>query len=91
MVTARVLTAPDQEEQQAAWLENELTGQELHRLVTELATLAGVEPRTATSEQVDQWLGEGRDAVLSAGLAVLGPESVRQLLGSPELLLPLPA
>jgi hypothetical protein len=84
-----VLTAPDQEEQQAAWLESELSGPQLPRLVIELAALAGVEPRTATSEQVDQWLDERRTAVLSEGLAGLAPESVRQLLGSPEFLLPL--
>lgn len=81
-----VLTMPDEHRELAGWLERQLAGMELPRLVAELLVVHGSEnKRTTLPRDLDVYL----DSILQSGLSGLPDKVLCQLLQNPKLLLDL--
>jgi hypothetical protein len=80
------LEIPDEPSELPAWLERQLVGSRLGRLVAELEAVHGVDDR---GDRLDDLLGDHRDAVRQRGLAALPREAIGALLRRPRLLLEL--
>jgi hypothetical protein len=86
-MTLQVLDIPEDVGQLAEWLETKLLGLELGELVAELSA---VHPDTAAAaDSLEEVLGDQVERILVGGLKALPPESVRQFLVRPRLLLEL--
>lgn len=89
MVGLRILDMPVEEERLNRWLEDQIAGPNLRRLICELATIQQVVPTEATSAQLNEWLGDNRQAIVDSGLAGVSHTKVRELIQHPGLLLAL--
>ena len=78
-----VLTMPDEPDAVPGWLERELVGANLPRLVAELGVVHDAGGRTADLTAV---LGRDRDALLAGGLAAIPRPVLSTLLTTPSLL-----
>jgi hypothetical protein len=80
-----LLTIPDAPGQLAGWLERQLVGLDLRRLVAELEAVHGPAPQVP----LRQTLGPHLARIVQGGLGGLPPEVMRRLLRQPLLLLEL--
>lgn len=81
------LDIPDDPAQLPAWLDRHLAGPHLGELIAELSAVHG--PASGAADDVEEFLGNHRQAVLEGGLAALSKEKLRLLLLQPRLLLDL--
>jgi hypothetical protein len=82
-VTGVVLTIPEDPDGLPGWLERQLVGPDLDRLVAELTVVHGRPPSRASLAAV---LAGHRERVLAAGLGELPRPALCQLLRQPDLL-----
>ena len=85
-MTPICLDMPDSPQELAAWLDRQLVGLELQRLIAELETIRG-NPGPAIS--LEEALGEQLPQVLAGGLSQANDDSIGRLLRTPRLLLDL--
>ncbi|MDX1961988.1 MAG: hypothetical protein SFX18_02470 [Pirellulales bacterium] len=88
-MNARILEIPSEPADIADWLARELVGPGLPQLARELQTIHGGTTTTATDEELYQWLGGDKAILLEQGLTAVSTDKQKQLLGRPELLVPL--
>jgi hypothetical protein len=81
------LEIPDEPASLAGWIERQLTGLDLSELAAELSVVHGAPEQP--SHSVREVLGADLRAVLENGLGRVTPETLRQLLVQPALLLEL--
>ncbi len=81
-MTIYALEIPNDDAAVPRWLEQQITGPELHQLVAELRAVKSSE----SAPDLNQLLGASRDPMLEQGLGILSPEQRSQLLAHPELL-----
>jgi hypothetical protein len=81
-----VMTLPDEPAELPAWLERQLTGLDLARLIAELTAVHGP---GAAGPALEEVLGPHLPAVMSRGLSALPQPLLRTLLTRPALLYPL--
>ena len=85
----RILDVPDDATQLAAWLDEQLAGYRLLETVSELRALRDLPAADPSPVEIEEWLGQRRDAVLAKGTAALEECQQRELLRRPWLLLDL--
>ncbi len=85
----RILDVPDDATQLAAWLDEQLAGYRLLETVSELRALRDLPAADPSPVEIEEWLGQRRDAVLAKGTAALEEGQQRELLRRPWLLLDL--
>ncbi|MEY4179928.1 MAG: hypothetical protein RLY70_3502 [Planctomycetota bacterium] len=85
----RILDVPDDATQLAAWLDEQLAGYRLLETVSELRALRDLPAADPSPVEIEEWLGQRRDAVLAKGTAALEERQQRELLRRPWLLLDL--
>lgn len=81
-MTIHALEIPNDDAAVPRWLEQQITGHELHQLVAELRAVESPEP----APSLNQLLGASRDPMLEQGLGILSSAQRSQLLAHPELL-----
>jgi hypothetical protein len=86
-MTLQALDIPEDQGQLAEWLEAKLLGLELGELVAELAAVHPASANAAAS--LEDVLGDQLERVLVGGLKTLQPDTLKQLLVRPLLLLEL--
>ena len=86
-MSLHAMEIPDDPAQLPGWLEGHLLGLDLAELVAELTAVHGPAPRDGLSLQ--HVLGTRQGAMLASGLRELPPETLRQFLVRPQLLLDL--
>ncbi|HEV3386103.1 MAG TPA: hypothetical protein VG097_14885 [Gemmata sp.] len=80
------MTIPDDPARLADWLEAQLVGQNLGKLVAELRAVHGDQP---TTQSLNAILGNNATTVLESGLGILPHSVLQELLRNPSLLLEL--
>jgi hypothetical protein len=81
-----IMDMPDEAPELALWLERQLTGFELSKLIAELSTIRGAGNGSLSFQDM---LGPYLESILQTGLSTLPPEKVQQLISNPTLLLEL--